>query len=464
MISSDDLDLRLRDWMAVSATTAPDGPVQRALETIAYVGQRPGFLATTGLGTAVWAPVRWSSARIVLIGLLIVALVGAAVMVASRRPDEARPRPSGPLPSAALVSAPLKLTSPDTLTFGMLDPFGPKVNGGRVSMIDPTLVRLSDGRALILGGSSDRTGSLQSVDSVGIYDPERRGITATGPMNVAREGATAVTLADGRVLVLGGHQVLGDTGRTVTEAEIFDPATGRFTLVDPMLTGRDPCHCGVTFQVLVQMHATLMGDGRVFIAGGSQAGVAGTSFADIFDPASGSFERVEIGCDASRGAQTALADGRILVLCSDSLFTGDSTRARIFDPATDGFTSPAQPAGGSAGVATLLPDGRILVTGAVLAAAKASAELFDPATDSWSQVDSSINPSADVAVTLSDGRVDFADQDPRNAVIFDPQANAFVAGPRIEKLGLLTSVALSDDRILVQEGGNLILYAFEPAQ
>jgi hypothetical protein len=79
-------------------------------------------------------------------------------------------------------------------------------------------------------------------------------------------------------------------------------------------------------------------------------------------------------------------------------------------------------------------------------------------------VDSSINPSADVAVTLSDGRVDFADQDPRNAVIFDPQANAFVAGPRIEKLGLLTSVALSDDRILVQEGGNLILYAFEPAQ
>jgi hypothetical protein len=464
MNTTDDLELRLREWMTTAATSAPEAPVQRALGSIAHVRQRPRVLATTGLGTLAWPRVHGSVARIILVGLLIVALVGAAVMVASRRPDDPRPRPSGPPPSAAFLSVPLKLTLTDMLTFGMLDPFGPDFQGSRVLIDDPTLVRLSDGRALIVGGSSNRTGSAQSVDSVGIYDPERRGITATGSMNVAREGATAVTLADGRVLVLGGNQVLGDTGRPVTEAEIFDPATGRFTLVDPMLTGRDPCHCGVRFQVLVRMHATLMGDGRVFIAGGSQAGVAGTTFADIFDPTDGTFQRADIGCDASRGTQTALQDGRILVLCFDSLFTGDLTSARIFDPTTDLFTTPAQPAGGSAGVATLLPDGRVLVTGAVVRDSGAPAELFDPAANAWTQVSPSINPSADVAVTLSDGRVDFADQDARNAVIFDPQANAFVDGPTIEKLGLLTSVALSDDRILVQEGGNLLLYAFEVDQ
>jgi hypothetical protein len=401
------------------------------------------------------------------VGLLIVALIGAALMVASRRPDEPRPRPSSPLPSAALpsaalVSAALKLTTKDVLTFGMVDPYGPGYRG-RVLVGNLTLVRLLDGRALVLGGSSDRTGSAQSVDAVGIYDPERREITATGSMNVAREGATAVTLADGRVLVLGGNQVHGDTGRTVTEAEIFDPVTGKFTLVDPLLTGRDPCHCGVKFQVLVQMHATLMGDGRVFIAGGSQAGVTGTSFADIFDPASGSFERAEIGCDAARGNQTALADGRILVVCFTGSPDASSTTVRIFDPVTNQFTTPAQPAGGSAELMTLLSDGRVLLTGPALVDTAVPAEVFDAATDSWSQVRSSINPTADVAVTLSDGRVAFTDQNPRNAVIFDPSANTFVAGPRIEKLGLLTSVALRDDRVLVQEGGNLILYAFEPA-
>jgi hypothetical protein len=462
MIRSDDLDLRLRDWMAVSATSAPEAPVQRALEAIAHVGQRPGFLATTGLGTAVWAPVRWSTARIVLIGLLVVALVGAAVMVASRRPGDPRPRPSGPPPSAAIPSVPLTLTSKGTFTFGMFDPYGPGYRG-RVLVDNLTLVRPLDGRVLVLGGSSDRTGSAQSVDSVGIYDPDRGAMTATGSMNVAREGATAVTLADGRVLVLGGNQVHGDTGRTVTEAEIFDPVTGKFTLVDPLLTGRDPCHCGVKFQVLVQMHATLMGDGRVFIAGGSQAGVTGTSFADIFDPASGSFERAEIGCDAARGNQAALADGRILVVCFTGSPDASSTTVRIFDPVTNQFTTPAQPAGGSAELMTLLSDGRVLLTGPALVDTAVPAEVFDAATDSWSQVRSSINPTADVAVTLSDGRVAFTDQNPRNAVIFDPSANAFAAGPRIEKFGLLTSVALSDDRGLVQEGGNLILYAFEPA-
>ena len=302
---------------------------------------------------------------------------------------------------------------------------------------------------------------------MGIYDPVRREVTATGSMNVARAGATAVPLADGRVLVLGGYEVKsGATEGSVAVAEIFDPTTGRFTAVDPVLTGRDPCHCGVRFRVLVRMHATLMGDGRVFIAGGSQAGVAGTSFADIFDPGSGSFERMDIGCDAARSTQTALADGRILVLCFVGSTFNNSTIARIFDPGTNRFTVPAQPTGGSVGLATLLSDARVLVTGPAVVDAETPAEVFDPATDSWSRLDATVNPSVDAAVTLTDGRVAFLSGDAANSVLFDPSTNAFVAAPRIPAMVASPPVWLSGNRMLFLSGArsSLYLYEMEPDQ
>jgi hypothetical protein len=68
-----------------------------------------------------------------------------------------------------------------------------------------------------------------------VFDPATGAWTPTGPMNYARHGASAVTLSDGRVLIVGS---LGESnGFTVTAdehaydtAEIYDPATGRFTL------------------------------------------------------------------------------------------------------------------------------------------------------------------------------------------------------------------------------------------
>ena len=454
MNSTDDLELRLRDWMTASATSAPEAPVQRALGSIANVRQRPRSLVTTGLGSAGWAPARWSAARIGLVALLIVALIGAALMVASRRPDDPRPRPSAPPPSAALRSVPLKLTLKDSRSLG-------------VTLDDPTIVRLADGRALVLGGSTNANGSAESVASAGIYDPSRGELTATGSMAVARAEATAVVLADGRVLVLGGHQVTSDgSGRSVTEAEIFDPSTGLFTSVDPMLRSRDPCHCGVRFQVLVRMHASLMGDGRVLIAGGSMEAPDETSFADIFDPLTAAFERVEIGCNAARGTQTTLADGRVLVLCFEGGLSRDTTTVRIFDPRLDRFITPAQPAGGSAGLATLLADGRVLVTGVAYLNDTSPAELFDPVANRWSQLDPAVNPDADVAVVLVDGRVAFLDGDPAKSVIFDPSADAFVPAPRIPPMVASAPVSLPADRLLFLSGTsrNLDLYEMEPDQ
>ena len=52
--------------------------------------------------------------------------------------------------------------------------------------------------------------------------------TPAGNLNVPRTGATAVALNNGKILVVGGNN-----DRTKS-AEVFDPATGTWTLTGPM--------------------------------------------------------------------------------------------------------------------------------------------------------------------------------------------------------------------------------------
>lgn len=64
-----------------------------------------------------------------------------------------------------------------------------------------------------------------------IYDPRTdTWTTTTGSMRWARDGASAVTLGDGRVLVSGGVERWWLPDGNTPRPELFDPATGRFSL------------------------------------------------------------------------------------------------------------------------------------------------------------------------------------------------------------------------------------------
>jgi hypothetical protein len=92
-----------------------------------------------------------------------------------------------------------------------------------------------------------------------------------GPMNSARYNHTATLLQNGMVLVAGG---IGNGGY-LSSAELYNPATGKWTLTGPLHTAR-------------ALHtATLLPNGRVLVAGGSINTFGFLSSAELYDPASG---------------------------------------------------------------------------------------------------------------------------------------------------------------------------------
>jgi hypothetical protein len=86
-------------------------------------------------------------------------------------------------------------------------------------------------------------------------------------MNVRRAEHQSVTLGDGRVLVAGGdHGYGGDT------AELFDPVTETWSLTGRMSAWR------------TGFSLTLLADGRVLAAGGSDDNLQGEETCEIYDP------------------------------------------------------------------------------------------------------------------------------------------------------------------------------------
>ena len=190
------------------------------------------------------------------------------------------------------------------------------------------------------------------------------------------DGALATALADGRVLLEGGRDA---NGRWIADAEVFDPATGRWMATGSLRQSRGADHT-----------ATLLRDGRVLVVGGQcdncwQTGSA-TNRAEVYDPVRGTFTEVApMSVARYRHTATLLADGRVLVAGG---WGGQGwASAEVFDPVR-GTWSATGPMVTSRHLhaSVLLRNGRVLLSGgwcdpSCEGVAMASAEIYDPATN-----------------------------------------------------------------------------------
>jgi N-acetylneuraminic acid mutarotase len=175
---------------------------------------------------------------------------------------------------------------------------GPDLPGeaGRYAM---TATTLGDGTVLLAGGNSGAPDASAALSTVDIYSTAT-GWSAAASMQVARFDQAAVLLADGRVLVAGGSD---GNGAALASAEIYDPATGQWTLTGNMLSPR----FGLTLSML--------GNGRVLAVGGySSATSPALASAEIYDPTTGAWSATASLTEGRRyQSATVLADGRVLV-------------------------------------------------------------------------------------------------------------------------------------------------------
>lgn len=237
-----------------------------------------------------------------------------------------------------------------------------------VARVGHTATLLANGSVLIAGGYN---GSYLATAE--LYDPAANSFTPVRAMVTARSGHVATVLPNGKVLLAGG---VGVGWTFLATAEIYDPASNSFTATGNMLAARE------------SHTATLLPNGKVLIAGGHSGRrpvITIYSSAELYDPASGRFTatadmtRIRHKHDA-----VSLADGRVLILGGSDERDGRGayTSAEIYDPARNTFTATGDmnsPRYKLQGTAVLLNDGKVLVAGGAK-----RAEVFDPARNTFS--------------------------------------------------------------------------------
>ena len=137
-------------------------------------------------------------------------------------------------------------------------------------------VLLSNGKVLLAGGVGLGWTFLSSAE---VYDPATNSFTATGEMLAARESHTASLLPNGKVLITGGHKGRRAAMTIYSSAEIYDPAVGKFSATGDMTRIRH------------KHGAVSLADGRVLIVGGAdhRDGRPAYTSAEIYNPATGTF-------------------------------------------------------------------------------------------------------------------------------------------------------------------------------
>jgi Kelch motif/Galactose oxidase, central domain len=280
-----------------------------------------------------------------------------------------------------------------------------------VEEIGYSIVALQNGSVLAAGGGGAGGVSVLPVAGGGgtgggnrllattwLYSPQLNTWKRAGNLNVARSGAAAVLLTDGRVLIAGGDVTLAspiqlpdgstDSFGFSASAETFDPQTNSWSLVGSLHVARG----GMALLALPQGKALAAG-GCAFANQGIIAGGALTS-SEVFDPITAAWTSTAPLPEPRCGADgLLLRDGRALLTggsISNLQQEGPVTNAFLYDEQKDAWTATGSTVPGSS-PPILLADGRVFVAAMQIgqmqgktASLVVGGQIFDPASDDWS--------------------------------------------------------------------------------
>jgi Galactose oxidase, central domain/Kelch motif len=334
-----------------------------------------------------------------------------------------------------------------------------------------TVALLHDGRVLLLGGSL-RNGA--AVATAEIFDPRHLSWSAAANMPEALSSPTVTVLADGRVLATGGEGTPPDRksgGPPAKSAMIFDPTTGSWTKVASMSQAH-------FFHTAVQL-----ADGRVMVIGGASAIQGVVADTEILDLHTGAWATVANPPGGGTGPiALVLHDGRVL-FTGASFLSPTPPPISLYDPTKNIWTTLDFPASGFLVASAFeTPDGRIAgferryqptpggindfggpppgpvdVFPFVLDVANGSAKLGTamPGGPSSTQ----FSPSGTESALLHDGRILTFQSTPSRALIYDPARDSWSVAPTpplMQSTRLLT--LLSDGRVLRFGGDSFAIF------
>lgn len=244
------------------------------------------------------------------------------------------------------------------------------VNNARYAFGPPSV--LANGDVLIAGGHDVNVNDYATAE---LYDPATNQWTFTGSLNTARRYPVQAELINGQVLVATGSSGPPTCTRYLSSAELYNPATGQWSYTGSTLVPRESAS------------AIRLADGRVLLAGGYNGGGSTCTDTDpvdteIYDPATGQWSYAgNLPHGWLGGTIVLLPDHRVLMVDGWQHGSGNFAEAVIFDPATGQWSEAAQPALARSGAAaTVLPDGKVLVS----QGGQLQSEIYDPAANTWS--------------------------------------------------------------------------------
>jgi hypothetical protein len=303
-----------------------------------------------------------------------------------------------------------------------------------------TLTTLADGRVLAVGGDPGSDGAAD------IYDPSTRSWTRTAASpNERRTGSAAVRLPDGKVLFVGGYSAdIPASGTPVAAAAVrYDPVANTWlTSAQPKERRDGPS-------------ALLDKDGTVLVLGG------GPTVVERFTPSTGGWTSIGSLEIDSPGPVVRLSGGDFLYV----------SRGSVMRQVLSGGVRPVGSADFSGGVTRLVvrPDGRVLATAIdqgespdnrYLSRCPSCTRLYDPVADAWRQAGSDVSgPTGRSAIPLAlpDGRVLWAggsrDQASVAVTLQDPTTDLWQRLPDLTIGRRLPASAWAGDGSVVVLGG-----------